>query len=935
MLLLRMLFYMDYSDILLKTTVIDAKNNKQESFANGSGLTVKTLQYKHIDPDTVLTTLFEYDDVNQLKKVTDDAGKSTESLYDWAGNRTQVKHPASGITTFGYDPAGNTLWKYTANKDSINFGYEYNRLTTISYPRHPENNVVYTYGLAQTSDNRAGRLVGIEDGSGAQEFKYGRQGEVTEVRRTLVIPNQGVASYVTKTEYDSWNRLLKMTYPDGEVVNYSYNTGGLLAGVSSGTTTYVKNILYDKFEQRTQLQYGNGNGGFGAVTTYSYKPTNRLLDQLSVASKGTTIMQNAYTYDDVGNIIQIENTGTSVTANKTISGTIGGTMKHTYQYDNLYRLKEAHGVYNDGVTSKNARYDLYMDYDNMHNIVSKKQQISQTGVQFAGSLNAGYELNYTINTDNSQQIANIADESYRYEGTKLVTPPAAAVVKKSQVYSYDANGNMIYVASGKLLSDSTLQATSTRKLLWDEENRLLAISDNGYVSNYWYDAAGERTVKQSGGSEGVFVNGVLSGARTGTNKFTAYVSPYLVVSNGGNYTKHIYMGSQRITSKVSNSGIFTSRNPLTDTTALNKSYTAKLASLTDKIKERFDSLGVVYNGIAQTGGLISSNPDTTASLYFYHSDHLGSSSLITDGTGALVQHIEYVPFGETFIDERNGNWSTPYLFNGKEKDEETGLHYYGARYYDSRLGVWLSVDPLAEKYPGYSSYVYCLNNPILYIDPDGKQSMFGWSRGLTSKQQHQVINAWNNAYKKATHPILDVFGSVPVVGEPADVINGLLYSFQGDKWNAGMSFAGAIPFFGWAATGAKWISNGLKNVSKVDVKAINKLFGKAPYSEAFDVVEGTTTRELKLVRVHGENNKISGWMMDASEIKGLSPQEIQNKFALPELPTQVSDVLVPSGTQVRIGVAGKVDGWGNGGGVQVQALQDIPHNAFTNTRNLE
>jgi hypothetical protein len=79
--------------------------------------------------------------------------------------------------------------------------------------------------------------------------------------------------------------------------------------------------------------------------------------------------------------------------------------------DNLENtaLKEAHGVYNDGVTSKNARYDLYMDYDNMHNIVSKKQQISQTGVQFAGSLNAGYELNYTINANNSQQIANIAE----------------------------------------------------------------------------------------------------------------------------------------------------------------------------------------------------------------------------------------------------------------------------------------------------------------------------------------------------------------------------------------------------------------------------------------------------------------------------------------------------------------------------------------------
>ena len=86
----------------------------------------------------------------------------------------------------------------------------------------------------------------------------------------------------------------------------------------------------------------------------------------------------------------------------------------------------------------------------------------------------------------------------------------------------------------------------------------------------------------------------------------------------------------------------------------------------------------------------------------------------------LVQHLEYVPFGEVFIDERNGTWNTPYRFNGKEQDEETGLYYYGARCYDSKTSVWLSVDPLAEKYPGFSPYVYCANNPIVLVDPNGE-----------------------------------------------------------------------------------------------------------------------------------------------------------------------------------------------------------------------
>ena len=109
--------------------------------------------------------------------------------------------------------------------------------------------------------------------------------------------------------------------------------------------------------------------------------------------------------------------------------------------------------------------------------------------------------------------------------------------------------------------------------------------------------------------------------------------------------------------------------------------------------------------------------------FYYHPDHLGSSSYITNLDGEVVQHIEYVPFGEVFIEERNNIWNTPYLFNAKEFDEETGLYYYGARYYDPRLSLWMSIDPMQEKYPFFSSYCYAFNNPNIYIDPDGKENI--------------------------------------------------------------------------------------------------------------------------------------------------------------------------------------------------------------------
>jgi RHS repeat-associated protein len=106
--------------------------------------------------------------------------------------------------------------------------------------------------------------------------------------------------------------------------------------------------------------------------------------------------------------------------------------------------------------------------------------------------------------------------------------------------------------------------------------------------------------------------------------------------------------------------------------------------------------------------------------FYYHPDHLGSSSFITDISGEVYQHIEYFPFGETFIEERTDAEYTSYLFNGKELDEETGLYYYGARYYDARISMFYGVDPHAENYYPISPYAYVANNPIIRIDPDGR-----------------------------------------------------------------------------------------------------------------------------------------------------------------------------------------------------------------------
>ena len=117
-------------------------------------------------------------------------------------------------------------------------------------------------------------------------------------------------------------------------------------------------------------------------------------------------------------------------------------------------------------------------------------------------------------------------------------------------------------------------------------------------------------------------------------------------------------------------------------------------------------------------------PDTTAELtYFFHPDHLGSASWITDLSGQPVQHLQYKPFGGDYIDQQdpNAEYSERFRFTGKERDAETGYDYFGARYYSSSLGMWLSVDPMSDKYPSLSPYVYCADNPMRLVDLKGKE----------------------------------------------------------------------------------------------------------------------------------------------------------------------------------------------------------------------
>ncbi|MCQ2270350.1 MAG: RHS repeat-associated core domain-containing protein [Bacteroidales bacterium] len=131
--------------------------------------------------------------------------------------------------------------------------------------------------------------------------------------------------------------------------------------------------------------------------------------------------------------------------------------------------------------------------------------------------------------------------------------------------------------------------------------------------------------------------------------------------------------------------------------------------------------------------------------------------------------------GEDFVDQRTTNWAARHTFSAKEKDTETGYSYFGSRYYSSDLSIWLSVDPQSDKYPSFSPYTYCANNPIKLVDPNGEEIVITGSDGnhtytpgsKCNSADKNVQAAWDNFNKMyQTEAGKSVIGEMAKEGSP-------------------------------------------------------------------------------------------------------------------------------------------------------------------------
>ena len=503
-----------------ETVSTDGNGKSKRTYADVRQLTTAVKEFNPAGGQPVIWTSYRYDPLSQMTSVTDDRNNTTTAAYDNLGRRTVLDSPDSGRTQTVYDLADNPIRKITAKlaatNQAISYDYDFDRLAAVRYPVFTANNVTYTYGAPGAAHNAADRITNITDGAGTLAREYGPLGEVTSETRTSPAQGSHIQTFTTQYRYDTWNRMLGITYPDGEQLSYHYNSGGLVDGASGlkGTFSYqyLTRLDYDKFEQRILLDTGNGTR-----TRYTYNADDRRLANLQATLNQGYVFENYnYSYDNVGNVTSIVN-DTQAPTGPEVGMQVGGPSTQHFGYDDMYQLTHADGSYQPR-TPRTDRYSVDVSYDSIHNITAKNQ------------------LHELVSDGNA-----IADgkTTYNYGYTYGGSQPHAASLTGPYTFAYDANGNQI---------SRDQQPRPRRQMIWDEENRLACSHENVQSSTlpqtpascdnaggtpndarYFYDDQGNRVVKD-GAQFHVYPNQNFS-------------------TNGVKQYKHIYIGATKLLTK--------------------------------------------------------------------------------------------------------------------------------------------------------------------------------------------------------------------------------------------------------------------------------------------------------------------------------------------------------------------------------------------------
>ena len=290
--------------------------------------------------------------------------------------------------------------------------------------------------------------------------------------------------------------------------------------------------------------------------------------------------------------------------------------------------------------------------------------------------------------------------------------------------NWNANGSshsytFTYDGVNRMLNATHATGAYTEKVTsYDKNGNIKGLQryGNGLIDNLTYTYSGNQLtrVDDATGNSAGFSNGAST-----ANEYT--------YDNNGNLTKD---SNKNISSITYNCLNLPSKVTFSDGSTITYSYAADgtklrtVHTISGTVTQKDYCANVVYeNGIQKI--LLTEEGYVNLSdgkYYYYLKDHQGNNRVVVKEDGEVKETNHYYPFGGVFASTGNVQ---PYKYNGKELDTKKGLNWYdyGARHYDAALGRWFAVDPLAEKMYGWGPYTYCFNNPVLLVDPKGKEGI--------------------------------------------------------------------------------------------------------------------------------------------------------------------------------------------------------------------
>jgi RHS repeat-associated protein len=716
-------------DSLGRTFLTIADNGDAGKYETRVELDIEGNQRSVIDARGRIVMTYDYDLLSvRINQVSMDAGER------WMLNDVM------GKPIYGWDSRGHRLHhRYDAVRRPIQL-----LVSQDSVERLAEQVI---YGEDQPNDtqlNLRGKAYQQLDGAGivtneSQDFK----GNLLSASRQFLqnykddvdwaqSPELEDESFASSTTYDALNRPVTLITPDRSVIRPTYNEASLLNAVDANLqgkqennrpiwTSFVKNIDYNEKSQRERIEYGND-----AKTSYEYDPkTFRLIHLLTTRITDRARLQDlSYAYDPVGNITQITDNAqqTIYFDNQVVSPTAN------YVYDAIYRLIAADGREHIGqVTTPQPTWDDKFRVNLPHPNDGHAMCRYAEAYEYDAVGNIEQIIHYLGSLSNSTNPGGSVawKRSYAYDEpneipqnnrltSTSIGTTAAGMIHEQ--YTYDEHGNMTAMPH-------------LAEMNWNFKDQLQRVNlGGGGTAYYIYDAGGQRVRK------------------------------VIERQNGTRQKERFYLGGVEIYRDYDGSG---------DTVTLERE--------TLHIMDGQQRIAVIETRTQGNDG------SPTQLIRFQLSNHLNSASLELNKQGFIISYEEYYPYGSTsYQSGRNAAevGLKHYRYTGKERDEESGFYYYGARYYCSWLARWTSPDPLGIK-ESLSLYVYVQNNPLRWIDLDGRQS--------GDPQEIMMGMMWDQMGRELSAMIEGVFGGRAYVNPRANRVE-----YSGPQGGVGGAVGGVV-----------------------------------------------------------------------------------------------------------------------------------------------